>query len=241
MNGFLIYNRKYLSLHSNFLLKKNLSISVVCLLLSLALFAQSPQFSVATDLGIMRSFKKEQRFFSFGHTIQGQFHLSSKDAIYTWLCYYANGKFKNEVTAIAKSGSVNPAEIDYTNKAEMRLRQFSVGWKRYLKGSYNIEAGYNIYGYAGLGIVFGRMENNHSVVIDTALYELPVQAGKRAFKRLTLDLGLGWEVPLGNTLYIYTEGRVWIPTTDYPSKHLYANRNAPLTGMLNVGMRILFD
>lgn len=209
--------------------------------MSLALFAQSPRFSIATDLGVMRSFKKEQRFFTFGHTIQGQFHLTAKDAVYAWLSYYANGKFKNDLTAVARSGSTIPTEIDYTNKAEMRFRQFSIGWKKYLKGNYEIEEGYNIYGYAGLGIVFGRMQNNHSVVIDTALYDLPVQSGERPFKRLTLDLGLGWEVPIGNAVYIYTEGRAWIPTTDYPSKYLYVNRNAPLTGMINAGVRILFD
>jgi hypothetical protein len=228
-------------LHSNFSLKKNLSISAACCLLSLGLFAQFPQFSIATDLGVLRSFKKEQRFLTFGHTIQGQFHLTSKDAFYVWLSYYANGKFKNDLTAMAKAGSTIPAEIDYTNKAEMRFRQFSVGWKKYLKGNYAIEEGYNIYGYAGLGIVFGRSINNHSVAIDTALYDLPVLSGERAFKRLTLDLGLGWEVPIGNAIFIYAEGRAWIPTTDYPSKYLYVNNNAPVTGMFNVGMRILFD
>lgn len=196
---------------------------------------------MATDLGAMRSFKKEQRFFSFGHTVQGQFHLTAKDAVYFWLSYYANGKFKNDLTAVARSGSTIPAEINYTNKAEMRLRQFSAGWKKYLKGNYAIEEGYNIYGYAGFGIVFGRMENNHSVVIDTSLYDLPVLSGKRPFKRLTLDLGLGWEVPVGNALFLYAEGRAWIPTTDYPSKYLYVNRNAPVIGMLNFGMRVLFD
>jgi hypothetical protein len=203
--------------------------------------AQLPAFSIATDLGVLRSFKKEQRFLTFGHTIQGQFHLTSKDAFYVWLSYYANGKFKNDVTAVAKSGATIPAEIDYTNKAEMRFRQFSVGWKKYLKGNYAIEEGYNIYGYAGLGIVFGRSINNHSVAIDTALYDLPVLSGERAFKRLTLDLGVGWEVPIGNAIFIYAEGRAWIPTTDYPSKYLYVNNNAPVTGMFNVGMRILFD
>lgn len=222
-------------------MKKNLSILFLSSLFSLTLFAQVKQFSVATDLGLIRSFKKEQRFLSFGHTVQAQFHLSDKDAVYVWASYYANGKFKNNVTAIARSGATSPSEINYTNNAEMRLRQFSIGWKKYLKGNYQIEQGYSIYGYAGLGVVFGRMENQHSVAIDTALYDLPVLSGKRPFKRLTLDLGLGAELPLGNALYLYAEGRTWIPTTDYPSKHLYRNRNAPVTGMINIGMRVLFD
>ena len=64
--------------------------------------------------------------------------------------------------------------------------------------------------------------------------------GKANFKRLTVDLGLGWEKPLGADFYFYAEGRVWIPASDYPSKHIFINNNAPVAAMVNIGLRLLF-
>ncbi len=78
----------------------------------------------------------------------------------------------------------------------MRMKHFSAGWRKYLKGTAAAENGWNIYAYAGLGIFMGRVENSHSVAIDTADYNVPVLSGTANFKRLTLDLGLGWELPL---------------------------------------------
>ncbi len=225
----------------HFRLKKNLAISGSFLLLCVSSFAQRVDFSVATDLGVLRNFRNDQQFIAFGHTIQGQFHVAPKDAFYLWVCYYTNGKFDNDVTATAKLPATLPQEIDYTNKASMRLRQFSVGYRRYLKGNYVNEQTYSLYAYAGLGLLFAKVVNTHSEIVDTALYNLPVLRGERAFKRLTLDLGMGIEYPIGNAMFLYTEGRAWIPTTDYPSKHLYVNSDAPLCVMFNFGLRILFD
>jgi hypothetical protein len=208
--------------------------------ISVASFAQPTQFSIATDLGLQRSFKKGQQYWSGGHTIQAQFHFTPKDGAYAWISYYTNGKFSNNVTASAKSGSTSPQQVNYVNNALMRFKQISIGWKKYLKGTFNIEEGWNIYGYAGFGLLLGRIENTHSVSIDTLVYQVPVRVGKANFKRLTLDLGLGWEIPLGADVFLYAEGRVWIPTTDYPSKYLFINDNAPLVGMINLGVRILF-
>jgi hypothetical protein len=86
----------------------------------------------------------------------------------------------------------------------------------------------------------GRVSNAHSVSIDTSLYNLPVREGRANFKRLTADLSLGWEEPIGADFFFYTEGRIWIPASDYPSKYIFVNENAPLVVMLNVGIRILF-
>jgi hypothetical protein len=122
----------------------------------------------------------------------------------------------------------------------MRFKHISIGWRKYLKGTFNAEQSWNIYGYSGFGLLLGRIENTHSVPIDTTVYIVPVRVGKANFKRLTLDLGLGWEAPLGADIFIYAEGRAWIPTTDYPSKYIFVNDNAPLVGMFNVGIRILF-
>ncbi len=115
-----------------------------------------------------------------------------------------------------------------------------MGWKHYLKGAYNAEEGWNLYGYAGFGLMFGVAENTHSINIDSASYVIPVLQGKDKFKRLTFDLGLGYEIPLGGDIYLYMEGRTLIPTTDYPSRYLFINENAPWFGSVNGGLRILF-
>ena len=202
--------------------------------------AQPTRLSIATDLGLQRSFKKGQQYWAGGHTIQAQFHFTSKDGAYVFISYYTNGKFSNNVTATAKSAVTVPRQINYVNNAVMRFKQISVGWKKYMKGSSDIEEGWSIYGYAGFGLLLGRVDNSHSVPLDTVVYNVPVRKGKANFKRLTLDLGLGWELPIGADTFIYAEGRAWIPTTDYPSKYIFVNDNAPLVGMVNVGIRILF-
>jgi hypothetical protein len=175
-----------------------------------------------------------------GHTIQSQFHFTPKEGAYVWLAYYTNGKFNNDVTATAKSTTTLPQQINYVNHAVMRFKHISIGWKKYLKGTREFEKGWSIYGYGGFGVLFGRVENSHSVYADTTVYHVPVRSGLAKFKRLTLDLGLGWETSIGGDLYIYAEGRAWVPTSDYPSKYVFVNNNAPLVGMINAGLRILF-
>lgn len=204
------------------------------------LFSQSLRFSLATDLGAQRSMKKGQQFWAFGHTVHALFHFTPKDGIYAWLSYYTNGKFSNQLTATAKSPLTNPHQISYANNGSMRFKQFSIGWRRYLVGSSETENGWNLYATAGFGLMPGRVSNAHSVSIDTSLYNLPVREGRANFKRLTADLSLGWEEPIGADFFFYTEGRIWIPASDYPSKYIFVNENAPLVVMLNVGIRILF-
>lgn len=219
---------------------KRFTIFLLVALMSTAVLAQFPRFSMATDLGVQRNFKKEQKYWTLGQTVHAIFHLAPKDAVYLWFSYYTNGKFTNELAATAKSSFTIPQQIDYTNSAKMRLKHFSVGWRKYLKGIFEIDKGWALYGYGGFGLLLGRVINVHSVAIDTTVYNVPVLSGKANFKRLTVDLGLGWETPIGGDFYFYTEGRVWIPTTDYPSKYIFVNNNAPLTGMFNAGLRLLF-
>jgi hypothetical protein len=203
--------------------------------------SQQTKFSVATDLGLLHSFKKEQRFWAGGQTVHLHFHFTPKDGMYTWISYYTPGKFSNDLSATAKLPATNPQTIDYVNNAEMRFKQFSLGWKHYFKGAADAYEGWNLYGYAGFGIILGRIVNIHSVVIDTTQYNVPVRSGKANFKRLTLDLGLGWDANLGGDVYFYNEVRVWVPTSDYPSKYIFINKNAPLVASINFGIRILFD
>ncbi len=217
-------------------------IIVLLLLLSIAgsTNAQAIGFSIATDFGLQRSFKKEQRFWAAGHTVQAQFHFAPRDVLYLSICYYTEGKFSNQLTATAKSALTIPQSQPYRNDAAMRFKQFSVGFKKYLKGRFDTELGWNLYALGGFGLVFGRVINTHSPSVDTADYDVPVRPGKANFKRLTLDLGGGVEFPVGGDVFLYTEGKVWIPTTDYPSRYIFVNDNAPFAGMLNVGIRILF-
>jgi len=88
--------------------------------------------------------------------------------------------------------------------------------------------------------MMGRVNNVINRVIDTSAYKLPVSDGKGNFKRLTLDLGLGYEAPIGGDVYLYFEGRSLIPISNYPSEYLYINGYAPLTASAQLGLRILF-
>ncbi|HLG40209.1 MAG TPA: hypothetical protein VI461_11095 [Chitinophagaceae bacterium] len=208
---------------------------------AVSVFSQTPQFSLASDVSLLRSFKKDQRYWSIGQTVNFHFHFTSKDGVYAWISYYSNGKFKNDLAATAKQPATTPQQLNYRNSAELRFKHISLGWRKYLKGAFNTEKGWNLYSYAGFGLMIGSVVNTHSVGIDTSLYIAPVSAGKANFKRLTLDLGLGIEWPVGGDIFIYFEGRALVPTTDYPSKYLFVNSNAPFTAAANAGLRILFN
>ena len=201
---------------------------------------QPARFSLATDASLLRSFKKDQRYWAIGQTILFHFHFTPKDGAYAWFSYYSNGKFSNTVNATAKSGTTVPQSVSYMNKAGLVSKHISLGWRRYLKGSFDAEKNWTLYGYAGFGLMLGRVVNAHSVSIDTSIYNVPVLNGKANFKRLTLDLGLGADFPVGADIYLYVEGRALVPTTDYPSQYLFVNKNAPFTATVNAGFRILF-
>lgn len=204
------------------------------------LYSQKMRFSLATDLSGIRSFKKDQRFFAFGQTVNFHFHVTPTDGVYAFLSYYTNGKFRNTTTASAKSPLTIPQTIDYENKSLMRLKFVSIGWRHNFKGSSFTEVGVNTYGYAGFGLMIGHVENEHSTNIDSSQYEIPVLSGIANFKRLTLDLGLGIEKAVGADVFLYMEGRVHVPTSSYPSRHILVNNNSPLTATVNAGLRILF-
>ena len=204
-------------------------------------FSQVP-ISGSTDLMILRSFKNDQRFWAVGQNIIVDWHFTSKGGAYASLSYSSYGKFTNELSATAKAATTSPQQISFENDAQIRFEQISLGFKHYFVGSTNAEVNWNLYTITGLGVMFGRVTNDYSTAIDTSLYNAPQQPvnGKGHFKRLTLDLGVGWEIPLSADFYLYTSGKVWIPTSDYPSKYLFVNDNAPLVAMFGIGVRILF-
>jgi hypothetical protein len=221
---------------------KKVFFATILAILSLTAFSQL-RVDFATDLSILRNFTSGQQFWAIGQNLKLNFFPVLKDGIYISACYYSDGKFKNQLTAVAKSPATTPQEIQFVNHARMRIRMMTIGWKHFFKGDNEAENfGWNLYGIAGFGILFGKVKNEYSTVPDSSLYILPVQpvSGEGHFKRLTLDLGLGYEYPLVMEIFLYAEARVSIPTSEYPSKYLAVNNNAPFPGMLSAGIRMIF-
>src|SRR5688572_18003846 len=92
-------------------LKKKTIILLFCIAFFVPSFSQKPQFSLATDFTILRSFKKEQRFWTIGQTVAGHFNFTAKDGLYALLTYSGNGKFSNQVAATAKSIFTIPQQV----------------------------------------------------------------------------------------------------------------------------------
>jgi hypothetical protein len=212
------------------------------LLSSNCLFAQV-KFSAATDVSVMHNFDPQQKFTVIGQTVLPQWHLDKKNTVYVWLLYHANGKYENTLIATAKAPGTQPQTISLTNQSSMRLRQLSFGFKRYLVGSFDHLEKFNFYVAGGFGVMYGHASNTFSTNIDTALYTVQynVAHGSGDFKRLTFDITGGFEFPVSYELWVYSEIRMYVPTTDYPSKYLINNSHAPLLGSINLGIRIMFN
>lgn len=200
-----------------------------------------PRFSFSIDAGLMRGLKKEYRYLAMGQTLTSHFHLSPKNGLYVFFNYHINGRFENDLNAAAKSSATTPQVIPYENRAKLIITHLSGGWKRYLTGYFDRDSKGNLYGYGGLGLMMGKIENIGTVNIDTANYTFLVQPGKGRFKRLTIDLGMGYEKSIGADLFLYMEARSLIPITNYPTPYLLDNGYAPLNIAAYIGIRMLFD
>ena len=121
----------------------------------------------------------------------------------------------------------------------MRVSHFSIGWKNYLAGRTDSKKR-NFYSTLGLGLLSGNVENIFDKTIDSSLYQIPISEGSGDFKRLTLDVGLGIDIPITGDLYFYSELRTFIPTSSYPSKYILENNDAPFPILLGGGLRIHF-
>lgn len=209
-------------------------------MLAIAAGGQQKYISINTDVGLFRNFQPQQQFTTVGNTVILNLHFNPKQSFYIWYSNMLNGKFSNQFLATAKSPIVYPQEIAVTNNAKLKFKQLSIGFKKYLVGDCAIENGWSLYSFAGFGLQMGQISNTQSVPVDTAAYMVPVQNGSAHYKRLTLDLGIGAEVPIGGDLYFYTEARTAVPASDYPSPYFLNNKNAPFTGSMHAGIRILF-
>lgn len=236
-NGFFIFGNITIQLSD---LKQYILVLAIYVF-SIGITKAQPVFSIATDATILRSLSPQQHFFAVGQTVTGNIHFTKKETLYAWVAYYTNGKFKNSATAIANSITTNPQTIHYTVYSKLRYRQISVGWKHYFRGSYNEEMNWNLYGLAGFGLLLGSAENTYNTFIDTLQYTtlLHPLPGAGSFKRLTFDIGVGNEIPLSTSIYLYTELRSWLPASDYPSPYLINNSKVPLSLILCGGLRVL--
>jgi hypothetical protein len=221
---------------------KSKFIFILSLVFISALHAQV-KFSLATDFSVLRNFDGQQPFTVFGQTLQGQGHIDKKNSFYTWFSYHSNGKYSSHLTATAKSIVTQPQTISFSNNSEMKLRQFSIGLKRYLLGSFKKTDKFNLYGAAGFGLIMGTASNKFSLAVDTLQYRVQnnLISGSGKFKRLSFDITGGWEIPVAYEIFVYSEARIHIPTTGYPNNYLLKNTNAPFTGSINFGLRILFN
>lgn len=216
--------------------------SLFFLFCGLSLHAQV-KFSLATDFSLLHNFDGKQKFTVVGQSVIPQWHIDKKTTTYAWFTYHANGKYKSTLVATAKSGVPFPQSFSFTNNSEMRLRQFSVGIKKYLIGSFDKLENFSLYGSAGFGLIIGTASNNFSTPVDTASYTVQnnVVNGSGDFKRLTLDITAGIDFPVSYEIFIYSEIRMHIPTTNYPNSYLLKNSNAPFVGGINLGIRVLFN
>ena len=125
----------------------------------------------------------------------------------------------------------------------MRLRQFSLGVKKYFVGAFDKLEKFSLYGAAGFGLIIGSASNNFSTQVDTSLYTIQdnVIVGSGDFKRLSFDLSAGVDFPVSYEVFVYSEIRLHIPTTNYPNNYLLKNSNAPFLGGINLGIRVLFN
>jgi hypothetical protein len=219
---------------------KRMYLSFLFLLVSVAALAQV-RFSFATDLSVLRNFSPNQKFWALGSTVQGNFHLSGKDGVYAWVSYYTPGRFNTNYSAQARQPATVPQSVSYRVRSRWAYNNISVGWKHYFKGSFAEENTWGLYGLAGFGLQFNKVENVYSTFFDTSAYALQSPApGVGNFKRLTLDLGIGVEYPVGGDFFIYSDLRTWLPASDYPSPWLHDPKRVPLPLTLGAGLRILF-
>lgn len=202
-----------------------------------------PRFSVSTDLSIMHNFDGRQPFTVPGQSIGVQWHPDEKYSVYSYFTYHLKGKYVSRLEARAKQTATQPQSFQFTNRSEMRLLHLSIGVKKFLTGSFRNMDELNVYISGGFGLLMGEALNNFSVAIDTGLYNIQdnVIGGSGDFKRLSFDLSAGVEYPVGYAFFLFSEARMLIPTTDYPSSYLLKNNNAPFLGSINIGVRILFN
>lgn len=201
------------------------------------------KFSLGTDFAVLRNFDEAHSFTVIGQTVLFQWHLEELTTIYAGIAYYKNGRYSGTLVAEAKQPLIQPPSFTFTTNSEMRIRNLSFGLKRYVKGNFKREGKINAYAGAGFGLLMGEANNYFSRPVDTTMYSIQnnVTEGSGDFKRLSFDLSLGGEIAVVTEIFLFTDIRVFVPTTDYPSPYLLKNEHSPFLGSINLGLRVLFN
>jgi len=221
-------------------MKKALLLIGLNLSLSLAASAQV-NFSISTGGVVLRNFSPQQKFWAVGQTIRGDIHFALKQSAYASFDYYTEGRFRNNFTATANSMLLTPQRLNYTATGGLIFRQISLGMKHYFKGGYTAEKNINIYGAAGFGFLFAKVRNSFSIPVDERLYKNQTRQGNGTIKKLTFDLGIGGEMPMGGNFFAFADARTWLPASSNTSPFFHNQKNVPLPITATIGLRILFD
>ena|GEM_PF-299334 len=212
------------------------------LLLAAGAAQAQPRFSISSDVSVLRNLSPSQKFWALGQSVIAQVHFTDRETGIATIRYYTNGNFRNNFTASARSPLTLPATRSYGVAGIWRMKEIVLGWKHFFKGGAFAETSWNLYGVAGFGLIFTNAENGLTTSIDTSLYKIQdaPRLGIGNWKRLSIDLGLGGEYPLGGNFFLYAEAQTWIHTSAYPSPWLHRNERVPLPVTLDAGLRILF-
>jgi len=240
--AFSFHKENYLLNIAEELLTVKAAIKIFLCLFPVLAGAQS-QFSISTDVSFLHNFDGKQPFTVPGQTVEIQWHPGEKYVLYSYFTYHWNGKYASSLEADAKQPATQPQSFSFKNHSEMTLHHLSIGIKKYLTGSFHNEDRFTLYVSGGFGLIMGKASNNFSVPVDTSQYTIQnnIIGGTGRFKRLTFDVSAGVEYPVGYLVFFFSEARLLIPTTGYPSNYLLKNDNAPLLGSINIGFRILFN
>lgn len=198
--------------------------------------------SFVTSVGVLRNFSPHQQFTSIGQTVEGDLHITPRETFLIWINYAIPGRFKNQFQAPALDMSTMPVTTPYTVKGTWNLREFSLGWKHYFKGNFMQETGWNLFGTAGLGILVASVKNTYVTKLDTVLYKAlwKPEIGAHHFRKLTADLAIGMEIPIGGDFSVTGDLRVMLPASSTATNYTHYDEKVPLTVFANLGIRILF-
>ncbi len=200
-----------------------------------------PGFSLITDVSLLHNASKGARFTTIGQTIGAQFHSTKKTGAYVHVSYYVNGSYRNNSVATSKDTGSAVIFLPFSSRSRLGYRGLSLGYKQFLRGSFDNEESWNVYATAGFGLLSGSIENVFDRVIDSSIYVIPgVAVGSGRFTRLTFDVALGAEKAMAAGFFLYGEVRTWLQASSYPSPYLQ-NNNVPNVLLLNGGVRILFN
>ncbi|HVF96851.1 MAG TPA: hypothetical protein VM871_06010 [Flavisolibacter sp.] len=203
-------------------------------------FARAQEnISIATGASVLRNFSPQQSFWAAGHTVQAHVHFTAKQSAYAWLEYYTDGKFTNTFTATAKSALTTPQQLRFSANGRLTYRHFSIGWKHYFSGNYANTKSFSMYGLAGFGLLFAKVQNEVSTPVNLSLYDAPTIEGQGNVRKLTVDMGAGGELPLSASIFGFADVRTWLPSSSNESPYLHNQRNVPLPFMLSAGVRVL--